>query len=107
MNFNGHCLIENNISIPKTVKNIYILYTLGPQLKNLNTDFTLINCLFGSVKITENVNLDNYKYTGYGIGGIDSRSEFLFTDGSYGKNVIVFGADRSSSVHIDNKEKVS
>ena len=104
MNFNGHCLIENNISIPKTVRNLYILYTLGPQLKNLNTDFTLINCLFGSVKITENVNLDKYKYTGYGIG-IDSRSEFLFTDGSYGKNVIIFGADMSSSVHVDNKGK--
>ena len=30
---------------------------------------------------------------------------FLFTDGSYGKNVIIFGADMSSSVHVDNKEK--
>ena len=44
------------------------------------------------------------KYTGYGIG-FDSRSEFLFTDGSYGKNVIIFGADMSSSVHVDNKGK--
>ena len=25
------------------------------------------------------------------------------TDGSLGKNVIIFGADMSSSVHIDNK----
>ena len=41
MNFNGHCLIKNNISIPKKVINLYISYTLGPQLKNLNTDFTL------------------------------------------------------------------
>ena len=45
-----------------------------------------------------------YKYTGYGIG-FDSRSEFLFTNGSYGKNVIVFGADLISSVHVDNKGK--
>ena len=37
--------------------------------------------------------------------GFDSRSEFLFTDGSMGKNVIIFGADMSSSVHIDNKNK--
>ena len=37
--------------------------------------------------------------------GFDSRSEFLFTDGSFGKNVIIFGADMSSSVHIDNKNK--
>ena len=37
--------------------------------------------------------------------GFDSQSEFLFSDGSYGKNVIIFGADMSSSVHVDNKEK--
>ena len=28
-----------------------------------------------------------------------------FTDGSMGKNVIIFGVDMSSSVHIDNKNK--
>ena len=27
------------------------------------------------------------------------------TDGSMGKNVFIFGADMSSSVHIDNKNK--
>ena len=79
-------------------------YTLGPQLRNLNTDFTLGNCLFGSVKLTKNADLDKYKYTGYGIA-FYSRSEFLFTDRSYGKNVIVFGADMSSPVHVDNKRK--
>ena len=104
MNFNGHCLIRNNISIPKKVINLYISYTLGPQLGNLNTDYTLRNCLFGSVKLTKNTDLDKYKYTDYRIG-FDSRSEFLFTDGSYGKNVIIFGADVSSSLHIDNKGK--
>ena len=102
MNFNEHCLVKGDISIPKKVANLYISYTLGPQLRNLNTYFTLGNCLFGSVKLTKNADLDKYKYTGYGIE-FDSRSEFLFTDGSYGKNVIIFGADMSSSVHIDNK----
>ena len=96
--------MKNNISIPKKVVNLYISYTLGLQLKNLNTDFTVGSCLFGSVKLTKNADPDKYKYTGYGIG-FDSRSEFLFTDGSYGKNVIIFGADMSSSVHVDNKEK--
>ena len=37
--------------------------------------------------------------------GFDSRSEFLLSDGSMGKNVIIFGADMNSSVHIDNKGK--
>ena len=50
INFNGHCLI-NNISIPKKVIKLYISYTLNPLLRNLNTDFTLGNCLFGFVKI--------------------------------------------------------
>ena len=63
------------------------------------------NCLFGSVKLTKNDNPDKYKYSGYGIG-FDSREEFSLSDGSYGKNVIVFGADMSSSVHVDNEGKI-
>ena len=95
---------KKNISIPKKVINLYISYTLGHQLRSLNSDFTLGNCLFGPVKLTKNTDLDKYKYSGYGIG-FDSRSEFLFTDESYGKNVIIFGVDISSSVHVDNKGK--
>ena len=37
--------------------------------------------------------------------GLYSHSQFLFTDGSFGKNVIIFGADMSSTIHIDNKRK--
>ena len=58
----------------------------------------------GSVELTKNTDPDKCKYTGYGIG-FDSCSEFSFTDGSVGKNVIVFGPDMSSSAHIDNKNK--
>ena len=32
VNFDGHCLI-NNISIPKKAINLYISYTLNPQLR--------------------------------------------------------------------------
>ena len=32
-----------------------------------------------------------------------TRGEFSFTDGSYGKNVIIFGADMISFMHVDNK----
>ena len=53
MNFNGHCLIKK-IYIPQNVKNLYISYTLSPWLRNLNTDFTLNDCLFGSVKLPKN-----------------------------------------------------
>ena len=62
---------------------IYIcIYTLNPQLRNLN----------------------KYKDTGYSIR-FDSRSEFLSTDGSFGKNATIFGADMSLSVHIHNREE--
>ena len=99
MNFNGHCLIKNPISIPKKLINLYISCTLGPQLRKLNTDFTLGNCIFGSVKLTY-----KYKYTDYGKG-FDSRSELSLPDGTMRKSVIIFGADMSSSVHVDNKGK--
>ena len=39
INFNGHCLIKSNISIPEKVINLYISYTLTPRLRNLKTDF--------------------------------------------------------------------
>ena len=102
MNFSGHCLIKSNNSIPKKVINLYISYMLGPQLRNLNIDFTLSNCLFGPVRLTKISDLD--KYTGYGIG-FDSGAEFLFTDRNFGKNVIMFGANMSSYLHVDNKGK--
>ena len=36
---------------------------------------------------------------------MDSCSECSFKDGSMGKDVIIFGPDMSSSIHIDNKNK--
>ena len=41
INVNRHCLINNDIFIPKKVINLYISYILNPWLRNLNTDFTL------------------------------------------------------------------
>ena len=84
--------------------NLYICYTLDRWPRYLDIDFVLGNCLFGSEKLTKNANPDKYKYSGYGIE-FDSRSQFSFIDGSMGKNVIVFGADMSSFVHVDNNEK--
>ena len=92
------------VSISKKVINLYISYILVPQLRNLKTGFTLGNCLFGSVKLTKNADLDKYKYTGYCMQ-FDFYSEFLFRDRSFWKNVIVFGASMSLSVHVYNKGK--
>ena len=64
---------------------------LNPWLRNLNTDFTLNNCLFGSIEPIRIAEPDKYKYSSYGVG-FDSLSEFSFTDESVGENVIIFGA---------------
>ena len=81
---------------------MYISYKLATWSKNLNTDFTRCNCLFGAVKVTKNVDPDKYKYSGYCIE-FDSCSQFLWSDGSNRKNVIIFGVDNRSSVHIGSE----
>ena len=86
------------------VVSLFIIYELDRLSRDLNIDFALKGCLFGAVKLTKDADPDKYKYSGYGIG-FDLRSEFSFTDGSMGKNGIIFGADMSSSVHIDNTTK--
>ena len=71
--------------------------------RDLKTDFTLKDSLFGSVKLTKNADLDKNKYRGCGIRF--EFKEFSLTDGLVGKNVIIFGDYMSSSAHIDNKNK--
>ena len=53
-------------------------------------------------KLNENVYLDKYKYSGYRIG-FDLRSRYLLPGNTTRRNVIIFGADMNSSVHIDNR----
>ena len=85
------------------VVNIYIVYELGASSSH-NNDPTLKNCLFGAVTLTKNADIDKYGYSGYGIG-FDRKSSFSFPSGEFGQNVIIFGVDMSSSVHVDNKKK--
>ena len=72
--------------------------------KNLKTYFTLANCLFGAVKLTKNADSDKYKYSVYRIG-FDSGLQFLRTAGCDWKNIIIFGVDNCSPVHIDDRNK--
>ena len=85
------------------IVNIYIVY----ELTGSNTDdnnSTVKNSLFGPVILTKNANFDKHQYSGYGIG-FDSRGSFLFQVGWFGRNLITFGVDMSSSVYIDNTKK--
>ena len=102
--FTGSCLKQPKISYTHgKVVNIYIVYELGASSSH-NNDPTLKNCLFGTVTLTKNADIDKSGYSGYGIG-FDRRSSFSFPDGGFGQNVLIFGADMSSSTHIDNKKK--
>ena len=101
--FTGSCLKQYSSHYKhKTIVNIYIFYELGASISNDN-DPTLKNCLCGAVTLTKNADIDKYKYSSYGIG-FDRRSAFSFPGGGFSWNVLIFGADMSSSAHIDNKK---
>ena len=100
----GGCLKQPKISYThRKVVNIYIVYELGASSSN-DSDPTLKKCLFGAVTLTKNADIDKYGYSGYGIG-FDRRGSFSFPGGGFGQNVLIFGVDMSSSVHVDNKKK--
>ena len=69
------------------VVNIYIVYELGASSSH-NNDLTLKNCLFGTVTLTNNVDIDKYGYSGYG-NGFDRRSSFSFPEVGFGQNVFL------------------
>ena len=54
--------------------------------------------------MTKNADVDKYGYSGYRTG-YDRRSSFSFPGGGFGQNILIFGANVSSSAHIDNKKK--
>ena len=95
---------DNDFIAGGPIVNIYIVYK--PSSKTINSIFVFKNCLFGAVKIsnTTNSDTDKWQYSGYGIG-FDSKGEFTHPDGSYGRNVIIFGADLGNSKHSNNKTK--
>ena len=102
--FTKSCLKQSDhIYTHKKVVNIYIVYELAASSSSVS-DPAKKNCLFGAVALTKNVDIEKYKYSGYGIG-FDRRSSFSFTSGGFGQNVLIFGADMSTSIHIDNKGK--
>ena len=82
--------------------NICIVYEISKN-HNISSYPTLKNCLFGAVSLTKHVDIDQYKYSGYGIG-FHRKGESSFGNG-FGRNVIIFGADMSSSVHANNRTK--
>ena len=90
--------------------NIYFVYKLDPLASSRDKGFTIQNALFGAMQITKHAT-DNSKnnYKGYGIC-FDEGSEFghTITEGGFShtteaRNVLIFGADMSFSVHATNR----
>ena len=101
---------SNDHVINKNVVNIYIVYKLDPLASTRDKSFTIQNALFGAMPITKNAT-DNSKnnYEGYGIC-FDERSQFghTITEGGFAhttdaRNVLIFAADMSFSVHATNR----
>ena len=59
--------------------------------------------MFGAVKLTKHINIDEYKYSRYGIGF--DRKRKLSVGNGFGRNCIIFGVDVSSSLHVDNEKE--
>ena len=54
--------------------------------------------------MTKNADIDTYGYSGYKIG-FDRKTGFSFPSSGFGQNVIIFGVDINSSIHVENKKK--
>lgn len=53
--FKGRCLKQNKVTFtPRNLVTLSIVYELDTWSRDLNTDFTLTDCLFGTVKLTKN-----------------------------------------------------
>ena len=74
---NGNCLKQDKATCNHgTIVNICIIYEISKNY-NITNYPTLENCLFGAVSLTKHVDIDQYKYSGYGIV-FDRRGDFSF-----------------------------
>ena len=57
------------------------------------------------MKSTGNAHPNKYRYNGYGIG-FDEISKFRLSDGKWGKNIVIFEINNSSSMHANNIKNI-
>ena len=99
---------NNDHAINNNVVNIYCVYKLYPIASSRDTTFTIQNSLFEAMQITKDTDTSKYNYKGYGIC-FDEGGTFghTITEGGRAhttntRNVLIFGADMSFSVHATN-----
>ena len=107
----NNVLTSNNDQVlNKNVVNIYFVYKLDPLVSTRDKSYTIQNALFGAMQINKNATgNDKNNYKGYGIC-FDGRIEFghTITEGGRAhttdaRNVLIFGADMSFSIHATNR----
>ena len=103
--FDGSCLKQNKICFNyKAIVNLFIVYEINLRSLNLDSKFTLWDSLFDVVQLTKNADRNKYSY--YRYMGFDTHGTFSLSDSSgFGKNIILFGVDNSSSVHAYKRKK--
>ena len=82
------------------ILNFCIVYELNAWPRNPNNTFTLKTCLFGTAKLTKNVDKSKFTYNGRGTS-FNGKGYWSF-DNDTARNVVIFGVDISSSPHINN-----
>ena len=86
--FKRSCLKQNKISFNfGKIVNIYIVYEINKSF-HISSYPTLENYLFGAVKLTKHLDIDQYKYSEYGIRF--DRKGFFSLGNEIGRNVIIF-----------------
>ena len=94
---------KSNIIVAKSIVNIYIVYKLST--KSISSINVLKNCLFGVTEVKKpNNTTDPQKWqnSGYGLD-FDRTGQSTHNDGNPARNIIIFGADLSTSIHSTNK----
>ena len=103
LEFKGNCLKQDKYTYDHgKVVNIYTVYEINKNFSISNYS-ALENCLLGADSLTKNVDIDKYKYFGYGIG-FDRHGYFSHPSGGTGINVIIFGVDMNSFTKFDNRK---
>ena len=74
------------------ILNLYLVYELNDGLYYPCNNFTLKNCLFGTVKLTKNIIKSNFLKMVW-------RQHLIELD----RNVVIFSVDNSSSSHADRQ----
>ena len=103
LEFKVNCLKQDKYTYDHgKVVNIYTVYEINKNF-SISSYSAPENCLLGSDSLTKNVDIDKYKYFGYGIG-FDRHGYFSHPSGGTGINVIIFGVDMNSFTKFDNRK---